>query len=151
VNSTAASLPSIGDCVMRATRRCGRLRRATYRRAIHHPADPISTRRGPEKVHRDPKLQAQLRLPNLRVDRIFFSRRRREFSGSRRHSRFADLRVNETTGRRPIYIYTRRVQRWPSNRRSLRSLLPPRFTAGSTDSAEIFRGDEEQALGRQRG
>jgi hypothetical protein len=26
---------------------------------------PISTRRGPEKVHRDPKLQAQLRFPNF--------------------------------------------------------------------------------------
>jgi hypothetical protein len=49
------------------------------------------------------------------------------------------------------YIYTRRVQQWSSNRRLLRSLLPPRFMAESTDSAEIFCGDEEQALGWQRG
>jgi hypothetical protein len=59
----AASLPSIGVCVTRAMRRCGRLRRATYRRPIHHPADPISTRRGPEQVRLDPKLHAQ-QTPN---------------------------------------------------------------------------------------
>lgn len=43
--------------------------------------------------------------------------------------------------RHPIYI------QWPSNMRLLRSLLLPRFTARSTNSVEIFRGEEEQALG----
>jgi hypothetical protein len=70
------SLPPIGDRMTLATQRCGRWRRANYRRAIHNPTAPISTRRGPKQVHGNhTKLQDKLRPPQFESRRDFPRRR----------------------------------------------------------------------------
>jgi hypothetical protein len=58
-----------------ATQRCRQWRRANYRRAIHNPTAPISTRRGPEQVRGDhTKLQDKL-CPQFESRRDFPRRR----------------------------------------------------------------------------